>query len=450
MKPPLRLVVGFVHYADLQALEAGISEHNRQGDPEFRIVGATQEAQQLFDDALTLDADAALLCPEIRGYRDSLIPDLLAQEKPVPTIGLTLPTGDEARRMEIHGARGNVLRPLDPAGVAWALRLIETAVAAVQRERQEGRLSAGVPALPADRQGSWQARMLTLFVPKGGGSTRTTLAVNLAVGLSHRTLGHQPTALVDLDMTKGDCHTLLGYTVDPDSALRQGRPLLDRGLFDLVLNVVAQGEAALTPALLRQFLVHWGGADSQLDLLPGLARPHQSGAPEFADWARLYALARRLLQEIRRLYPFVVIDIGQDYNLPLHRAALEEADEVLVPVPPLQTALVDTAHALPPLKATFGTLNKFKLILTAYDPLFGISEKEIVDAVGLPKLVTIPHDARTAHLAANTATPFVLSDRDGPLGAAIRSLVRIYLPYVDAEEPRHRGLHLKRLLVRET
>ncbi len=464
MKPPLRIVVGYYNYADLRALEEGVTAHNQRvaaaeegNGREFKIVEASQDAQKVFDGAVSLDADVALICPEIRGYRTTLIRDLLYNEKrPVPVIGWVPPHTDDGRAMEANGAKGFILLPMDERSAARFLTLAEEAVENALRERAEGRIHIGAGAAPGNRQNAWQQKMITIYVPKGGGSTRTTLATNLAVGLSHISLGNQPTALVDLDMAKGDCHTLLGYTVDTEVALRKNWPLIDRGLFDLVLNVAAQwptqAENSVTPVLIRQFLAHWGGAESQLDLLPGLTNPHQGAAREFTHWEMLYRTARKLLQEIRRMYAFVVADIGQDYNLPLHRAAIEEADEVLVTVPPTRTALVDTVHALPPLKATFGNLNKFKLVITAYDPNFGITEKEIVDAVGLPKLATIPHDARTAHMAVNNAMPFVLTDREGPLGEAIRSLVEIYLPYVGQENHSRKlfgGFNLKGLFVRE-
>lgn len=440
MSEQLRIVIGFYNYRDMEVLREAIATHNRRaeatplaGGRKFLIYGANQDAQRVFDDAIKGEVDAVVLAPDISGYRHALIRDLLLNsKKPIPTIGLISPRSDDGRIMEANGAKGYIALPLDETGATRCLSLLATAVDAARRERLEGRINLGAGALPAHQQAAFQQKMITVYVPKGGGSTRTTIATNLAVALAHIDLGNVPTLLVDLDMAKGDCHTLLGFTSDTDMAVRHGWPLLERGLYDLVVNAAAkwpqQGENAINPVLLRNFSVHWAGANSQLELLPGLTNPHQGGKPEFTNWDLLYKIARRLLQEARRLHTFVVADIGQDYNLPLHRAAIDEADEVLVTVPPSRTAIVDTVHALPALENQFGGLEKFKLVITAFDPAFGISEAEMVAAIGLPKLATIPFDALIANQSVNNATPFVLSDRDGPLGAAIINLAAVYYP----------------------
>ena len=150
------------------------------------------------------------------------------------------------------------------------------------------------------------------------------------------------------------------------------------------------------------------------------------------------------------MYAFVIVDVGQDFTRPLHRAALEAANEVLVTVPPTWTAVVDASNAMSPLKHRFGDLTKFKLVLTRFSPEFGLSEKEIIQEIGLPRLVTIPHDAVVAETAINSHTPFVLTD-EGLLGEAVRELAANFLPYL--AEKRSRGLGflagLKRALVRE-
>lgn len=460
----LKIVVGFYNFRDVEVLREAIHAHNQRvtaagaaGGRKLFIYAANQDAQRVFDDAIKGQADAVVLAPDIGGYRHALIRDLLLNaRKPIPTVGLISPRSDDGRIMEANGAKGYVALPLDETGAAHCLSLVMAAVDAALQERLEGRLRLGASALPAGSQAAFQQKMITVYVPKGGGSTRTTIATNLAVALAHVELGNVPTGLVDLDMAKGDCHTLLGLTSDEDFALQYGWPLLRRGLYDLIINAAAawpqQGENAVNQVMLNHFIAHWAGADSQLDLLPGLTNPHQGAKPEFANWDLLYKIARRILQEARRKYTFVVADIGQDYNLPLHRAAIDEADEVLVTVPPSRTAIVDTVHALPALENQFGGLDKFKLVITAYDDGFGISETEMVQAIRLPKVATIPFDALVANQAVNTATPFVLTDRGGPLGTAIIALAGMYYPDL-ARETRKRNVRLAdrftRLLLRD-
>jgi Flp pilus assembly CpaE family ATPase len=446
MTGQLDIVVGFYNYADVQALERYLQ------DTDVTILSAVQDAQRVFDDAINLGADAVLLCPQVTGYRHQMVMDLLLHvDRPIPTVGWVEATSDDGRAMVANGAKGFVTLPMNDRQKSKTVRLLHSAVEEAARERQAGEVKAR--PVPSSRLQAWQEKVVTIWVPKGGGSTRTTLAVNLAVALSHGQLGNQPTILLDFDMSKGDAHTMLGFTVNPTHAQRHGWPLLERGLFDLVTWTTSrwgqQGQGAITPVMLRNYLVRWGD-DSQLDLLPGLYFPHQADAREFDNRQMIYQMGRRIVEVARQMYAFVVIDVGQDFTRPLHRAALEAANEVLVTVPPTWTAVIDSANAMNPLRHRFGDLTKFKLVITRYSPEFGLSEKEIIQEIGLPRLVTIPHDAVVAETAINSHTPFVLTD-DGPLGDSVRELTATFLPYLTQRRQRGPGFlsGLKRAFVRE-
>jgi Flp pilus assembly CpaE family ATPase len=431
-KRELAIAVGFYNYTDVQALEGYLKGTG------ITVLSAVQDAQRAFDDAINLEADVVLLCPQVTGYRREMILDLLLHiDRPIPVVGWVEVTSDDGRAMVAAGAKGFVTLPMDAHQGNKAVQLLRQAVEDAARERQAGEVRAR--PVPSSRMQAWKERVITVWVPKGGGSTRTTLAVNLATALSHARLGNQPTCLLDFDMAKGDAHTMMGFTANADRAQRHGWPMLERGLFDLVVRLAARwgqaGEKLVTPVMLRNYTVRCG-EDSQLDLLPGLYAPHQADAQEFRNRQMVYTMGRRIIEVMRQMYAFVIIDVGQDFTQPLHRAALEAANEVLVTVPPTWTAVVDTANALPPLKHHFGDLSRFKLVITRFSPDFGLSEKEIVREVGLPKLVTIPHDAVTAEMAINTHTPFVLTD-DGPLGDSLRALAATYLPHL--AEKRRRG-----------
>ena len=443
---PIGLVVGFLNYADLQALERFLEGSG------ISILSASQEAQRVFDDAVNLAADAVLLCPQVSGYRSQMVMDLLMHvDRPIPVVGWVEATSDDGRAMVAAGAKGYVTLPMDGLQGNKVRQLVRRAVEEAERDRTAGELS--VRAVPSARTHAWRERAITIWVPKGGGSTRTTLAVNLATALSHSALGDQPTCLLDFDMSKGDVHTMLGFTANADHAQRHDWPLLRRGLFDLVTALSSRwsqggAEGLITPSRLRDFTIRWSD-EAQLDILPGLYSPHQADAKEFRNRRMVYEMGRRIIDVMRQMYAFVVIDVGQDFTQPLHRAALEAASEVLVTVPPTWTAVIDAANALPPLKHYFGDLGKFKLVITRYSPEFGLSERDIIDEVGLPKLATIPHDAVVAEQAINRHTPFVLTDK-GPLGESVRALAGAYLPELKGGRG-GRGLlaSLKRALIRE-
>jgi Flp pilus assembly CpaE family ATPase len=447
----INLVVGYYNYADLRAVEGFLQ------DTGIAILSAAQDAQRVFDDAVRLEADAVLLSPQVAGYRREIIDDLLyhtSLERAIPTVGWVDAQSDDGRAMVANGAKGFVTLPMDGVQGNKVVTLVRQAIEQVKRE-DRGEIAAVRPVAASTAQ-SWQRKAVVPWISKGGGSTRTTLAVNLAVALSHSKLGNMPTAILDLDMTKADAHTMLGFTTDLTRARQEGLPLLERGLYDLLLRVSEiwemQGPSAITPRMLDFYTVNWMPDKAQLALLPGLFNPAHADAPIFRDRKLIYDIGKRIIDVMTQKYAFVVLDIGQDMTQPLHRAAIEAADEVVVTVPPQRTAVTDVANALPALNRHFGDLSKFKLVITAYDDTFGLSEREIIKEIGLPKLVTVPHDAAVASLSINEGIPFVLTD-DGPLGDAMRELAGIYLPALATGRKGRRlgGLisGLKNVLVRE-
>ena len=95
------LVVGFYNYVDLRQLHDGLQGSNLQ------IVSAQQDAQRVYDDTVELEADAALICPDIAGYRHAIIQDLLLHpERPIPVVGWVVSHDDRGRIMMANGATG--------------------------------------------------------------------------------------------------------------------------------------------------------------------------------------------------------------------------------------------------------------------------------------------------------------------------------------------------------
>ncbi len=181
-------------------------------------------------------------------------------------------------------------------------------------------------------------------------------------------------------------------------------------------------------------------------------RPTDNGSQEFRNRPMVLEIARAIIQQVRRAYSFTVVDLGQDFAAPLHEAAIREADDVLVIVPPNMTAVLDTRYALQSLERYFGDLNKFRLVTTGYDPNFGLTERDMVDMLGLPLAATIPFEPFVATQAINTHTPYVLTD-SGPLGTTMRALGSMYLPQlaanVKARPTKVSGFSIKRLFVKQ-
>jgi Flp pilus assembly CpaE family ATPase len=425
-----RLSVGYRTSADVEELREALAE------TDIKLVSYDQDAQRVFDNAVRLEADVVLLSPDSQGYRTVILQDLLFHRaKPIPVIGWVEARSDDGWQMTANGAVGYVTLPMDSTQMSKFINMVHEVVERETKRRAQGEVTlASREIIPDSRTNTWQSKVIAVYVPKGGGSHRTTTATNLSVVLSHLTMGNQRTMLLDFDQTKGDAHTMLGYILSTETkiALTHNLRIIERGLYDLIVNVGAryavQGASMVTLPLIKNYLVDFPAVDeSQLDLLPGLMRPTDNGSEEFTNRAMILEIARGIIQQVRRAYSFTIVDIGQDFAAPLHEAAIQEADEVLVIVPPIMTAVLDTRYALQSLERYFGDLNKFRLLITGFDPNFGLSERDMVDMLGLPLAATIPFDPIVATQAVNVHTPYVLTD-SGPLGTAMRALGGMYLP----------------------
>lgn len=429
----LRLVVGYDNSSDLEQLRRDLVGTS------LDLVGYEQVAQRVFDTAIRLDADVVLLSPNCFGYRKEIIVDLrMHRGRPIPVIGWVESRTDEGRLMVAAGAVNYISLPTDAHQVSKLVQFAEAAVDRLRREREDGLVSlAGGSMIP--RGMAWQSKVISVFVPKGGGSHRTTTAVNLAAVLSHVTMGNQKTLLLDYDMVKGDCHTMLGYIHESEQriAMQRNMAVIERGLKDLFEEALRhydpQNEDWLSLATIKQYFVDSPALpESQLDLLPGLMRPTDSGESIFrGDRRVVYAVGRAIIECVRRAYAFTIVDIGQDFLDPLHEAAIRHSDDVLVICPPTLTAALDTRYALQALAAHFGDLSKFRLLISGFKPEYGLTEREITDLVGVPLAGVIPFDDVVATQAINACAPYALTDA-GPLGSAIRHLGALYLPQLGA------------------
>ncbi len=425
-----RLAVGYRNSADVELLRTWLEPSD------IRLVCYDQTAQRLYDNAIRLEADAVLLSPECEGYRHNLVSDLLfARGRPVPTIGWVDPRGDDGQAMMANGAKGYITVPMDQHQASKLYQLVREVVLQARREREEGRVSLGYGQMNAGARGNaFASKTIAVYVPKGGGSHRSTTALNLAAALSHVSLGNQKTMLLDFDQTKGDLHTMLGYVIhlEPTIAIRHDLFVIERGLKDMLTAAASRYASENTRMISLPFIKNYmiespALAESQLDLLPGILRPADAGAEIFRNERMILDVAREVIRQVSKAYMFTIVDIGQDFNAPLHEAALTEADDILIVVPPTMTAVMDTRFALQSMRQYFGDLNKCKLLITGYEPNLGMTEAQIVELLDLPLAATIPFDHVVAHQAINNHQPYVLNDT-GPLGVAMRQLAAMYLP----------------------
>lgn len=296
---------------------------------------------------------------------------------------------------------------------------------------REGHLAAAlaVDAGPADAE-SAAAGLSVIALASGYGSPgRTTLALNLAVALG----AVAPTVLVDLDMAG----PAVAAHIDADPT---------RNVY-MVAHADPQTPGEWDRAI-RQELRPLAARSPHAMVLCGVPKPEmRSGvSPRFVE---------RLLAELRQRFRYVVVDTGAELlgtEMQVHRAALAQADQVLLVAAGDLVGLAQARNALAALRSPLWTPVEadIALLINRHDRRFHHGRREIewvlgagaADVAGVKGVAgVIPFDHAAVERAIAAQRPLVLDGRSRA-GRAMLDLAgrlhsgRIVLPPEAGDERR--------------
>lgn len=217
--------------------------------------------------------------------------------------------------------------------------------------------------------------MIVVLSPKGGAG-KTTVSVNLAVGLARRDPGG--VVLVDLDVAFGDVASTL--LLDP------------RTTFTDVLTGTPVAEALLShPSGLRVLL-----------------------APEddIPDPAWVGPQVRSVLDDLVARFPTVVVDTGAGIDAVTRAAVARATDLVLVGAMDVAT-LLDLRKVLRMLEGDLSGSVRRHLVVNRTGADLSLEIEDAAAATGLQVDVVIPHDLAVAR-ASNEGVPLAGREAEGP------------------------------------
>lgn len=224
-----------------------------------------------------------------------------------------------------------------------------------------------------------------------GGSGKTTLALNLAVGL--RLASQESVALLAAPNDQGDLPHMM--EVEPRNTLS-------------TLISALEADAA---ADVRPFMSAHSSGVELLPAAPG-AIEGSTVAPEAFELA---------IDAVSRRYAFTVLDLGVTLD-PTTLAALRRASTVLHVVTPSGVSLHRAAQADKVMSAQGVDTAQTRVVVNYVTP-DRVPADRIEDALGVPVFWTIPHDANL-HRNAEMGRAIDQSPRKGGAAGAITRLAR--------------------------
>jgi MinD-like ATPase involved in chromosome partitioning or flagellar assembly len=401
--------------SDLQLLMGELQPGNSH---HLEIAGVAREGTLVYADAVEKEADVVLLSPTIPGYSPEVIQRLYHHERqPILTVALVPAVGDWAVTMEKAGAVGHLTTPLSPESLARLAAMLPPAVRDAYAHRSSDsyipRLSAEVAQI-VDR-GGWRRQTVGFWAPSGGVG-KTTLSVNVATSLG--VIANKRTLLVDTDMNKGDAHLLLDL---------QGE---EKNIYALAKQLTTFGGLAAMDV--KRFLTPY--RQSNLSVLIGIPQTWMASDGCLTGEQGM-RFVKRLLELSEPAYDFIVFDLGQTYNHPVHLTVLQHVDLVFLVVNSTVTSLYAGHKALGALRQA-GLLegDRLRVVVNKYHPRHGISRREVQDALeGLPTFAEIAADEnQEVTMAQNDGEPLILADGKCQVAQDILQLsAALYPPLAD-------------------
>jgi pilus assembly protein CpaE len=249
------------------------------------------------------------------------------------------------------------------------------------------------PAGPPELASEPQARVITVFSPKGG-CGKTVLSTNLAVALAAT---GEEVALVDLDLNFGDVAIML--------QLYPNRTIQD-----------AAGATDLDAVTLKSYLT-----------------PHQAGIralvaptePTFADAISVSSVAT-ILRLLRSSFGYVVVDTPTVLSEHV-MAAFDESDAIVM------LATLDVP-SIKNLKLTLQTMeqlhypsSRIHLVVNRADSRVGLRVPDVERLLGRAVDATIP-SSRSVPLSVNKGSPILVEEPRGNVAEAIRRVASQFTP----------------------
>jgi len=346
---------------------------------------------QVVEELAGTGADVIAIGPGI--HPDSALDLARAFDRDRPEIVVVIVTEPTAD-MWAQAGRAGVRDIVAPTAVGEDLRAsfdhaIETA------ESRRSRLGIEAETRPPS------TRVIAVISPKGG-SGKTTVATNLAVGLAQ--IAPHQVVLIDLDLQFGDVASALRLTPEHTIADTARTGVLDTTTLKVLL----------TPHPAELF---------------ALCAPESLAQADDLDPEHLAQVVRPLSSEFK----YIVVDTSA--GIDAHALAAMELATDLIMVCTTDVPCVRGVRKAVEALDIIGLSNQTRhFVLNRADARVGLSANDIESTLGMQIDVSVP-SSQAMWLSLNSGTPILESDANSPAGRAMTELVTRF----GAGSPTHAG-----------
>lgn len=247
--------------------------------------------------------------------------------------------------------------------------------------------------LSAEETPALRRRVIAVISPKGG-TGKTTIATNLAIGLARRL--PKQVLLIDLDLQFGDCASALGL-----------KP--EHSLFDAIQATNHERSA------LKVFL---STHESGLFMLPP---PDDLGTADSIDNDDLKSTVSALAEE----FPFVIIDTGAGIDSAT-LMAMQLATDLLFVTTTDVPAILAVRRQIDVLDKVGFTSQRRSLILNRSNAKVGLSPADVEGSIGMEIKFEIPSN-RLIPVSTNEGSPAIEKD-SGNIARKFESIALYFAP----------------------
>ncbi|MGE5418108.1 MAG: AAA family ATPase [Acidobacteriota bacterium] len=353
-------------------------------DRNIAVVGEAGNGQEVLDVVDVTNPDVVLMdinMPIMDGIKAT---EMLSLQHPDVGVIMISVQGEQEylKKAMMAGAKEYMIKPFTADELSSAIKNV------VELNKRRRDVQQKVERIEVKKH---KPQIVAVYGAKGGVG-KTSIAVNLAISLAHKT--REKIALVDLDLQFGDIAVMVN--VYPKRTIAE----------------LMQESSDLETDLMETYLYERNG-------IKILAAPNK---PELAELVNEEGVIK-ILKALMVSYDYIVVDTSCNFN-DVTLAVLDMADTVFLVTTPDLPALKNNKRALDILKS-LSLNNKVRLIVNRSTGGFGIEIEDVERAMELPVCTSFPSDAKLVVASMNRGLPFVMVDSNAPVSKAIRFMVGV-------------------------